>query len=79
MEWTIEQIINSKYFSKGKGQWLYYKAIYIGFNIDQPEQQPQKDFKNAKDLISNFHYINPQKLNLNKDFIPNPLWELLQS
>ena len=38
-KWTIERIINSKYFGKGRGQWLYYKAIYIGFNINQPEWQ----------------------------------------
>ena len=78
-EQTIKQIINSKYFGKGRGRWLYYRAIYIGFDIDQPEQQPQEDFKNIKDLISNFYYINLQKLGLSRDFIPNLLWEPLQS
>ena len=32
-----------------------------------------ENFKNAKDLISNFYYINPQKLGLSRDFMPNPL------
>jgi hypothetical protein len=32
-----------------------------------------KDFKNAKDLISNFYYTNLQKPGLSKDFILNPL------
>ena len=64
---------------KGRGQQLYYKAIYIGFDIDQPKQQLQEDFKNAKDLISDFHYTNPQKPGLSRDFIPNSLQEPLQS
>ena len=72
-KWTIKQIINSKYFGKGRGRRLYYRAIYIGFDIDQPEWQPWEDFKNVKDLISDFHYANPQKLDLSRDFMPNPL------
>ena len=72
-EWTIKQIINSKYFSKGRGRRLYYRATYIGFDIDQLEWQLQEDFKNAKDLISNFYYANLQKPGLSRDFVPNPL------
>ena len=49
------------------------------FNIDQPEWQLWEDFKNAKDLISDFYYANPQKPGLSRDFIFNPLWEPLQS
>ena len=78
-EWTIKQIINSKYFGKGRGRRLYYRAIYTGFDIDQLEQQLQEDFKNTKDLISNFYHANPQKLGLSRDFVPNPLQEPLQS
>jgi len=74
-EWTVKQIINSKYFGKGRGRRLYYKATYTGFDIDQPEWQLWEDFKNVKDLISDFYYANPQKPGLSRDFVPNPLWE----
>ena len=78
-EQTVKRIIDSKYFSKGRGRRLYYRAIYTGFDIDQPEWQLQEDFKNVKDLISDFYYANLQKPGLSRDFVPNPLQEPLQS
>lgn len=59
-EWEVEEVLDSRWIKKGRGQpKLHYTVKWVGY--DDPTEEPAEYLGNARELVNNFHRRYPQK------------------